>query len=123
MFLSMDGQAMEALLRQRSQSEAGRGKVFCVGLNKTGTTSLEAALGALGYRLGKQHCGEQLLKSWQRRDFRPIIELAHTADAFQDIPFGLPYTFIVLDAVFPAARFILTERDNAQQWYESLARS
>lgn len=96
------------------------GKVFCIGINKTGTTSLEAALATLGYRMGSQQEGEQLLPHWLKRDFAPIVEFARTAEAFQDIPFSLPYTYLHLDAHFPEAKFILSIRDSAEQWYESV---
>ena len=49
-------------------------KVFCIGLNKTGTTSLELALQELGYRMGNQPTAELLIEPWARRDFGPIIE-------------------------------------------------
>lgn len=97
-------------------------KVFCIGLNKTGTTSLELALKELGYRLGDQHQGEMFLQDYARRDFSRIINFCHTADAFQDAPFSYPFTFILLDQHFPRAKFILTVRDNAEQWLDSLIR-
>jgi len=43
-----------------------------------------------------------------------------TAQAFQDIPFSLPYTFQALDMRFPGSKFILTIRNNPDQWYHSL---
>lgn len=94
-------------------------KVFCVGLNKTGTTSLEKALGDLGFRMGSQVHGEWLLKNYLARDFAPIIEFCKTADAFQDVPFSLPYTYILLDHYFKNAKFILSVRDTPEQWYRS----
>ena len=97
-----------------------KAKVFCIGLGKTGTTSLEKALVGLGFRAGNQRAGERLVDDWGRRDFRRIAALCETADAFQDVPFSLPYTFAVLDQLFPNARFILTSRDSAEQWYQSL---
>lgn len=98
------------------------GKVFCIGRNKTGTTSVERALNELGYRLGDQRAGELLLDDWAQRDFRRIVALARTADAFQDIPFSLPYTYQALDAAFPDSKFILTVRSSPQAWYESVVR-
>jgi hypothetical protein len=95
-------------------------KVFCIGLNKTGTTSLEKALGDLGYRMGSVPHGERLLKNYLARDFSPIIEFCKTADAFQDIPFSLPYTYVLLDHYFKNAKFILSVRDTPEQWYRSL---
>jgi hypothetical protein len=99
-----------------------RRKVFCVGRNKTGTTSLGEALADLGYRVEKQAGGEALIEDWARRDFRRIVRLCRRGDAFQDIPFSLPFTYQVLDAAYPGSKFILTVRDSADQWYESLVR-
>jgi hypothetical protein len=95
-------------------------KIFCIGLSKTGTTSLERALKDLGYRLGDQHQGELLLPAYAARNFRPIVEFCLTADAFQDAPFSFPFTYLALDQSFPNAKFILSIRDDSDQWYRSL---
>ena len=97
-------------------------KIFCIGLGKTGTTTLEKTLFDLGYSLGIQRKGELLVEDWAKRNFNKIIQLAHTADAFQDIPFCLPYTFQILDVHFPNAKFILTIRENSEEWYSSVIR-
>ena len=104
----------------RSEFEAE--KVFCIGLVKTGTTSLERALGDLGYCLGDQLQAESLLPAYAVRNFEPIIEFCLTADAFQDAPFSFPFTYFALDQSFPNAKFILSVRDDADQWYRSLIR-
>jgi hypothetical protein len=96
-------------------------KIFCIGAGKTGTTSLFAFLEGLGIRMGSQAAGEALLEPWKDRNFKPIIELAHTAEGFQDFPFSAPFTFQALDAAFPDAKFILTIRD-VESWYRSLTR-
>lgn len=97
-------------------------KIFCVGKNKTGTTSLEKALRELGYKMGDQSKGELLLKHYINRDFKPILEFCKTAEAFQDIPFSYPYTFLALHQAFPNAKFILSVRDDGRQWYHSLVK-
>lgn len=97
-------------------------KFFCVGHNKTGTTSLQAVLTDFGFEVGSQWDAEILLGDWAIRDFRRIIEYCKTADAFQDVPFSLDYTYQVIDYAFPNAKFILTVRDNADEWYESVVR-
>lgn len=101
----------------------GANKIFCVGRNKTGTTSLEAALQSLGFRMGLQARGEMLKRDWARRDFSRIVGLCRTADAFQDVPFSYDYTFQALDLHFPGSKFILTVRDSPEQWYDSQVRS
>jgi hypothetical protein len=95
-------------------------KVFCIGMNKTGTTSLEGALKQFGYKLGNQIEGELLLHEYGKRNFKTIIDFCHTAEAFQDVPFSLPFLFITLDQIFPNAKFILTIRDSTEQWYNSM---
>ncbi len=97
-------------------------KVFCIGLNKTGTTSLEETFKSLGYTVGDQVKGELLLKEYAVRNFNSVIGLCHTADAFQDAPFSFPYTFVLLDHYFPNAKFILTVRDTPDQWYSSMVK-
>jgi len=97
-------------------------KIFVVGRNKTGTTSMMVALRSLGFKLGSQPVAELLLEDWARRDFRRIIEYCHTADAFQDVPFSLNYTYVALDCAFPSSKFILTVRRDAAEWYDSLLR-
>jgi len=97
-------------------------KIFCIGRNKTGTTSLGAALQSLGFRLGSQERGERLLDDWAARRFDRIVSLARTAEAFQDVPFSLPFTYQALDVAFPGAKFILTVRSSPEEWLRSFIR-
>lgn len=98
-------------------------KVFGIGNNKTGTTSLEKAMRTLGFKVGNQRFAEKnLMKPWSKRDFKPIIEYCQSAEFFQDVPFSKPFTFIALDQAYPKSKFILTVRDNPEQWYNSLTK-
>ena len=97
-------------------------KIFVVGRNKTGTTSLAAALKELGYRVGYQRDAELLMEDWGRRDFTRIIAYCHTADAYQDVPFSHDFTFQAMDQAFPGSKFILTVRESPDQWYQSMTR-
>ncbi len=96
------------------------GKVFCIGFNKTGTTSLEFVLKKFGYKLGDQSIGEMLCEDWYNKRTDRIISFCETADAFQDLPFSLPGIYKELDKNFPNSKFILSVRDNEEQWYKSL---
>lgn len=99
-----------------------KSKVFCIGQNKTGTTSIEAVLKKLGYKMGDQAQAELLLYDWKKRDFNSIIKFCESAEAFQDIPFSLDYTYQILDYAFPNSKFILTIRDSEEGWYNSITR-
>lgn len=101
---------------------ASHSKIFCIGSGKTGTTSLGAALQSLGFHVGDQAQGELLLEAWGEREFDPIIEYCGTAQAFQDFPFCLDHTYEALDEAYPGSKFILTVRNNAQEWHDSLVR-
>jgi len=98
----------------------GKPKIFGIGNNKTGTTSLKAAMGELGFIVGHQRPAEKLMEDWAKRDFSPIISYCKSGQFFQDVPFSKPYTYVVLDHEFPGSKFILTVRGSPEQWYNSL---
>jgi len=97
-------------------------KIFCIGFGKTGTTSLAKALSNFGFILGNQAIAEILAEDWFHGRVERILAYCHTAQAFQDIPFWMPGLFKELDKAFPFSKFILTVRDNEDQWFQSLRR-
>lgn len=95
-----------------------RPKIFGIGLNKTGTTSLKVAFETLGYRhLSRK---PRLFKHWKKREFNAIFEWIAEYESFEDWPWPLMVPEL-LDH-YPDALFILTRRSNAQMWVESLKR-
>jgi len=98
-----------------------RPKIFCIGRNKTGTTSLKKLLKDLDFKVAPQQEAEFMIKDWHQGDYSNIIKFVKKkGQAFQDIPFSLPNTFKVMDEEFPNSKFILTIRDSSEVWYESL---
>ncbi len=95
-------------------------KIFCIGMNKTGTTSLEKAFKDLGFITGNQRRAELLLTDYINGNFNKIIDYCKTAEVFQDFPFSFPETYKYLDEAFPGSKFILSLRGNAEEWYASL---
>ena len=117
-------------------------KVFCLGLSRTGTTSLFHALRALGLRpfhyplwlfskpeiLGlPPFCpalrlnpyaawrrGKELKASRNLHDARALLE---KHDAFTDLP--IPLYYHSLDRFFPGSKFILTTRA-VESWLQSM---
>jgi hypothetical protein len=101
----------------------GKTKYFCVGRNKTGTTSLKKAFENLGFIVGDQRKAEILYDRYYFKGvFEPIIEYCKTAQVFQDVPFSYPETYKYLDRAYPNSKFILTIRDNPEQWYNSVTK-
>lgn len=89
-------------------------KVFCIGFHKTGTSSLQRALAALGYRV----TGPNGIRD---KDIAEnALQLAHRVvpyyDAFQDNPW--PVLYREMDKAYPGSKFILTTRDS-EEWFSS----
>lgn len=103
-----------ALELRRLRFGRPKAKVFCVGFQKTGTTSLQYALSQLGYRVAGIFPAKDLEEFDGVRD--RALALAPGFDAFADNPW--PILFEELDAAFPASKFILTTRD-PDRWYAS----
>ena len=95
-------------------------KVFCIGMNKTGTTSLQTFLSDHGYSLGNQNQGEMLLQDGENINTTAIKNYFSQCDAYQDVPCSIPNFYKRLDDIFPNSKFILTIRDNPDIWYNSL---
>lgn len=97
-------------------------KVFCIGANKTGTTSIEEVFKSLGLKVGKYSTAELFIHDWAKQDYRKIIRFCRWSDAFQDVPFSYPGTYEAMDKAFPGSKFILTVRKDADEWFDSLVR-
>jgi hypothetical protein len=100
----------------------GGKKIFCIGLNKTGTTSWAQAMTDLGYQVGNERAAEIFLDDWAQKKYSRILRFCDSAQAFQDVPFSLPGMYQILHRRFPDSRFVLTIRDSPQQWYRSMTR-
>ncbi|NJL14825.1 MAG: hypothetical protein HC913_18710 [Microscillaceae bacterium] len=87
-----------------------RPKVFGIGLQRSGTTSLHLALQQLGYR--SRHFVPELLQGLAQN---PVLE---KYEAFSDNP--VPLFFRELDALYPGSKFILTVRP-IEAWLASCA--
>jgi glycosyltransferase involved in cell wall biosynthesis len=99
-----------------------RPRVFCIGLNKTGTSSFHTAMEILG--LTSLHWGGPDVNAAVRAalaEGRPLLSgIDPTFDAFSDV--GLLSThFDLLDEQYPGSRFVLTVRP-IDEWIDSRRR-
>jgi len=102
-------------------------KIFCIGFNKTGTTSLqklfnkENLLSPLDY-----YTFEQWLDYYISKKYSICIDLIkkryNSYNFFQDIPFSFPHFYKELYKEYPNAYYILSVRNNSEEWYSSLMR-
>ena len=91
-------------------------KVFVIGFQKTGTTSLEYALEHLGYHV---YGGDKNLMKFSDSDELKtyIKKTLKTWDAVQDMPW--PIFYKELYEIYPEAKFILTIRPT-DKWIRSV---
>lgn len=102
-------------------NQRGYSKVFVIGFNKTGTTTLYNTLKGLQFKMGDQRVAEVLTYfMYKNNDFTELEHYCITAEAFQDVPFSFPQRFKKFHKLYPDAKFILTIRDSSEQWYNSL---
>lgn len=103
-------------------------KVFGIGFQKTGTSSLDAAFRILGYRTDKGvfiNTPAKKSSVWiepalsNGNVLELVLPIARAKEAFSDNPWPLLYH--ELDAGFPGSKFVLTVRE-PQRWLESLVR-
>jgi hypothetical protein len=93
-------------------------KIFCIGLNKTGTSSLHDALVTLGF--SSLHWGGPSVAEDVRQAFhagRLLVSDHDRYDAYSDIA-GLSKRYELLDRQYPGSRFLLTTRP-MEAWVES----
>ncbi len=119
-------QIKEFLLKKEAKGvpssiQRGYSKVFVIGFNKTGTTTLYQTLKGLQFKMGDQRVAEVLTYfMYKNNDFTELEHYCTTAEAFQDVPFSFPQQFKKIHKFYPDAKFILTTRDSSEQWYDSL---
>ena len=94
-------------------------KIFCIGYNKTGTTSVGDALREMGFRHSSFN-----KKVW--RDFyrnnktKKIIDYTAKFESLDDLPWLLEDMFPLMDKTFPGSKFIFLHREE-EAWKQSFS--
>ena len=100
-------------------------KIFGVGLNKTGTTTLAEALEQLGLGPVARHSGAEAAHETVREalagNYAPAIAYAEHYRAFEDRPWNVGRLYRELASAYPDARFVLTRRA-PDRWWRSVER-
>jgi len=100
---------------QPDQPARRPGKVFGIGLGRTGTKSLVAALNLLGVRSIHYPSDDQTLRELRAAQYR--LSVLDEYDGAADISVA-PY-YAELDWAYPGSKFILTVRDK-EKWLDSI---
>lgn len=94
------------------------GKVFCIGYNKTGTTSLGKSLELLGYK--NSSFNRTVWRDYYAKGKTDkILKYASKFDSFDDLPWLKEDMIPILDKTFPGSKFIYLERDE-ESWKKSM---
>ena len=96
----------------------GPEKVFCIGFQKTGTSSLGTALHLLGYTVAN-HVRYRDVVPTEQAVIGDLVARLDRYNAFQDTPWYLYYE--IFYHAFPDAKFILTTREE-DSWHRSMCR-
>lgn len=91
-------------------------KVFCIGLNKTGTTTLMIGFQRLGFKVCDGLNGQWGKASSPEMLKEKALELTEKFDAFEDLPWGLYYGDLY--KLYPDAKFIFSYRE-VDKWWNS----
>lgn len=104
------------LLKKKRKPSYGP-KVFCLGFNKTGTTTLGKSFEMLGYR----NCSfnEQVYHFYEAGEIDKVLEYAALYDSFDDRPWFLEDMIPILDKTFPNSKFVYLKREE-EAWKKSL---
>ncbi|WP_299106678.1 sulfotransferase [uncultured Winogradskyella sp.] len=92
-------------------------KIFCIGYNKTGTTTLGKSLKMLGYK-HSSFDRKIYRKYYLKSKYNKIIDYTSKFESFDDLPWLKEDMIPVLDKAFPGSKFIyLTREEHA--WKKS----
>ena len=92
-------------------------KVFGIGLNKTGTSTLGVCFEQLGYR--HMSSRSDIMSKYLYGDKEALYNLCDTYDAFEDWPYPLAYRDL-FQRYGKRAKYILTLRKSPEVWLRSL---
>ena len=108
---------------EKARQRAARGKIFCVSMQRSGTTSVGDWLESHGLTRAGSPTSVRLEWSrlWMQGDYEAIFASAAFRDAeiLEDDPWWCPGFFRVVAERFPDAKFILLERD-PDAWFDSM---
>lgn len=93
-------------------------KVFCIGYNKTGTTSVGRAFEMMGYR--NASFNRVVWRNWYLKgNYFKVLDYASKFDSFDDLPWLTEDMIPLLDKVFPHSKFVYLTREE-EAWKKSL---
>jgi len=106
-----------AKLQLKPRKPKGSRKVFCIGLQKTGTTTFQKCMESLGF----DHKGNspEIYAQWRRGKKSALFDIIEKYDSFDDVPY-----FVLYKEIFAkygsSALYVLTLRSSPEIWLDSV---
>lgn len=104
-------------IKLRLRKESYTGKVFCIGYNKTGTTSVGKAFELLGYR-NSSFNKKVWRKYYAKNEMEKLLRYTAKFDSFDDLPWLKEDMIPLLDKTFPNSKFVYLTREE-DSWKKS----
>jgi hypothetical protein len=101
-----------------------RQRVFCISMQRNGTTSVGNFLKDHGFRVcGYSEKANEWSELWLKGEYESIFKNREfkSFEAFEDNPWWFPDFYRVLNSHFPNSKFILLYRD-PDKWFDSMVR-
>jgi len=84
-------------------------KIFVIGSNKTGTTSLKESLSILGFNVCPEYCyhpDSKILNNFQDGLYQDLFDMVDKFDAFEDRPWNHTDFYQILNNKYPNSKLI-----------------
>lgn len=109
--------------RKKKQEWKGNHRIFCVSMQRTGTTSVGKFFEHFGYPVARWKLSweNRWSQYWYKGDFDSIFNSVefNQYQVFEDSPWWYPEFYKILFHRFPDAKFILFTRDS-KSWFDSM---
>lgn len=102
----------------KASATPNRARVFGIGLQKTGTTTLGDALQILGYK--HQSFSDRGVRMYLNGSVQELLQWSQQFHSCEDEPWLFLYR--EFDQQYPGSKFILTRRHSASAWFDSLVK-
>lgn len=105
-----------------SRFQVDKPKIFCISMQRTGTTSVGQFLKDHGYRVAGYGSHSKVWSDlWEKGDYEGIFRstVFKSYQAYEDNPWWFPDFYRLLNHRFPKAKFILLYRDS-DKWFDSM---
>ena len=106
-------------LRYEIKPQRYDSKIFCIGFNKTGTTSFGDAMNMLGYDHSSFNTKLWRVAYCKDHNLWQILRYTSKFESFDDLPWLKEDMIPILDQFFPGSKFVYLYRDETS-WAKSM---